>query len=325
MQATPTLRRLASLSLVVALAASLTTAAAGSAGAQAAPPQPPSCEPGPTQVTNVMARRNWRPVTPAKWRFPGNEIVLAEAGVAQPGPRRPFEYAVLRTAPEFASVQIDAEVRLDTPVNISNRDVIIVFGYRSATQFYYVHLSTDNTIYPHNGIFVVNNADRLRIDDQWNGRVGAPPAITDAAFHKVRVRYCSDTGLITVFVDGATTPLMTATNKTFQAGRVGFGSFDNIGRMRNLTVRGNAGCEGAVATIVGTNATEVIYGSNDDDVIATLDGHDAVLSGQGDDTVCAGGGNDIVLGQEGNDVLVGEEGADLLIGGPGRNELREEE
>jgi hypothetical protein len=31
---------------------------------------------------------------------------------------------------------------------------------------------------------------------------------------------------------------MTAADTTFGAGRVGFGSFDNIGRMRDLTVRG---------------------------------------------------------------------------------------
>ncbi|MCT9929628.1 hypothetical protein N5079_05270 [Planotetraspora sp. A-T 1434] len=197
-----------------------------------------ACHIGRTRVSGVTAASDWAPVTPSKWRFPGSEVVLAEAGTPQPGPRRPYEYAILARGPEFGSVQIDAEVRLDTPVQITNRDVIIVFGYQSPTQFYYAHLSTDNTIYPHNGIFVVDNADRLRLDDQWNGKVGAPPAITDAEFHKVRVRRCATTGEIAVYVDGASTPLMTATDKRFEAGRVGFGSFDNIGRMRGLTVTG---------------------------------------------------------------------------------------
>jgi hypothetical protein len=201
-----------------------------------------SCRVGDTRVGNVMAGSNWAPLTASKWQFPGSEVILAEAGTPPPGPRRPFEYAVLTAGPEFGSVQIDAQVRLDTPVSVSNRDVIIVFGYRSPTEFYYVHLSSDNTIYPHNGIFVVNNADRLRIDDQWNGSVGAPPAIVDAEYHKVRVRHCAATGEIAVYVDGATTALITATDKTFQSGRVGFGSFDNIGRMRALTVRGTPVC-----------------------------------------------------------------------------------
>jgi hypothetical protein len=200
------------------------------------------CTPGRTVVRNTNAARNWAPVTPAKWQFPGDQVILAQEGVSRPGPRRPFEYAVLTKGPEFGNVRIDAEVRLDTPTTISNRDVIIVFGYHSDTQFYYVHLSQDNTIYPHNGIFVVNNADRLRIDDQWNGQVGAPPAVTDDQWHKVRVQHCADTGRISVFVDGSGTPLITATDHTFTSGRVGFGSFDNIGRERDLTVTGTAIC-----------------------------------------------------------------------------------
>jgi hypothetical protein len=84
----------------------------------------------------------------------------------------------------------------------------------------------------------VNNADRLRIEHQWNGTVGAPPAVTDEQWHQVRVRHCADTGEIAVYLDGAKKPLMTATDTTFDSGRVGFGSFDNIGRLRNLTVTG---------------------------------------------------------------------------------------
>ena len=93
--------------------------------------------------------------------------------------------------------------------------MIIVFGYKSDTEFYYAHVSTDNTIYPHNGIFVVNNADRLRLDDQWSAVMsrGAPPAITDTAWHDVSVTRCADSGEIAVRVDGKL--LMTAVDKTF--------------------------------------------------------------------------------------------------------------
>jgi glucose/arabinose dehydrogenase len=201
-----------------------------------------SCEIGDTRLSRVMGAGNWAPVTPSKWRFPGDQVVLAEAGVERPGPRRPFEYAVLTKGPVLGNVQIDAEVRLDTPVEITNRDVIVVFGHRSDTEFYYAHLSTDNTIYPHNGIFLVNNADRLRIEDQWNEVLsrGAPPAITDAEWHRVRVVRCADSGETAVYVDGSKNPLMTTVNTTFNSGRVGFGSFDNIGRIRNLTVTGTA-------------------------------------------------------------------------------------
>ncbi|MEU8299951.1 PQQ-dependent sugar dehydrogenase [Micromonospora sp. NPDC048909] len=194
---------------------------------------------GNTKVRDTMRPSNWAPVTPSKWQFTGKQVILAEAGVTRPGPRRPFEYAVLTAGPEFAAVDVTAEVRLDTPVEVTNRDVIIVFGYKSDTEFYYAHVSTDNTILPHNGIFKVNNADRERIDYQWNGRSrGAAPAIVDADWHTVRVKHLPATGEIAVYIDGAKDPLMTAKDTTFGSGRVGFGSFDNIGRMRDLTVRG---------------------------------------------------------------------------------------
>ncbi|MCW2917047.1 MAG: hypothetical protein JWN52_5115 [Actinomycetia bacterium] len=197
---------------------------------------------GHTQVSHTAGAKNWAPVTPAKWRFEGDQVILAEPGVSRPGPRRPFEYAVLTKGPTFGSERIDADVRIDTPTDISNRDVIIVFGYQSDTQFYYAHLSQDNTIYPHNGIFVVNNADRVRIEDQWDAvrSRGATPAITDTNWHHVRVVHHADTGEIAVYVDYSKTPLMTAVDTTFTSGRVGFGSFDNIGRVRNLRVTGTS-------------------------------------------------------------------------------------
>src|SRR5204862_8242715 len=120
------------------------------------------CDAGHTRVEGGTAARNWAPVTPAKWQFTNHEVILAVPGEQRPGPRRPFEYAVLNKGPVFGSVDIEARVRIDTPVEVTNRDVIIVFGYRSDTEFYYAHLSSDNTIYPHNGIFGVNNADRVR-------------------------------------------------------------------------------------------------------------------------------------------------------------------
>ncbi|GGV31190.1 hypothetical protein GCM10010182_63200 [Actinomadura cremea] len=198
------------------------------------------CRTGPARVGHATSAGDWSPVTPSKWTFEHGQVVLAEAGEARPGPRRPFEYAVLNKGPEFASTQIDAEVRLDTPVAESNRDVIVVFGYRDDTHFYYAHLSSDNTIYPHNGVFLVNGADRVRIDRQWNANrsKGAPPAITDTEWHDVRVRHCAGTGEIAVHVDGADRPVFTALDTTLGSGRVGFGSFDNIGRLRDLTVRG---------------------------------------------------------------------------------------
>lgn len=226
----------------IALALSLSTGAlalgtAVPAGASLA--ETPGTGPEQVHVVAPATPQHWDPLTDDLWDYDGNQLVLTRAGTnPNDGVRRPFEYAIVSKGPELTDVTIDAEVRLDERVSVNNRDVIIVWNYQGPKRFYYAHFSQDNTIYPHNGIFVVDNADRRRIDDQWNGSVGAPPAVTDAEWHDVRVQYDADTGEIAAYVDGASEPLMTATDTTFSGGRVGFGSFDNYGRARHFRAVG---------------------------------------------------------------------------------------
>lgn len=196
------------------------------------------CGPVDASVTNVTEPGDWAPVTPSRWRFSAGEAVLAQKGTEPSGPRRPFEIAHVTTGPAFRSVMVDAQVRLDTPVTGRGEDVVVVFGYQSPTRYYYVHLSDDASSAVHNGIFVVADTDRRRIDHQWDGTAGAPPALPDNAWHEVRVVHCADTGRIAVHLDGSRTPLMTAQDGTLDHGRVGFGSFDNVGRIRGLVATG---------------------------------------------------------------------------------------
>ena len=232
----------AGLAAVAITATGLASAPTGGATAAPGPDTRASADRGDHRGFAVVkpkaSARDWDPLTDSKWAFEHGQVVMTERGTAPPGPRRPFEYAVVTKGPELSSLVYSAKVRIDEPVTRNDRDVILVWNYQSPTRFYYAHLSQDNTIYPHNGIFVVNDADRLRIDDQWNGTVGAPPAIDDTDWHDVRLEYWAPTGRIRVFVDGADEPLITATDTTFSGGRVGFGSFDNYGRVRDVRVAG---------------------------------------------------------------------------------------
>lgn len=189
-------------------------------------------------VVVPRAPSHWDPLTPGKWAFRGGQAVMTERGEAPTGPRRPFEYAVVTRGPELGRIDYRARVRIDEPVSRDDRDVVLVFNHTSPTRFSYAHLSQDNTIYPHNGIFVVDDADRVRVDDQWDGTVGAPPAIDDTAWHDVRLTFDPRTDRVAVYVDDLRRPLMTGTDATFDSGRVGFGSFDNYGRVRDVVVRG---------------------------------------------------------------------------------------
>jgi Ca2+-binding RTX toxin-like protein len=67
-------------------------------------------------------------------------------------------------------------------------------------------------------------------------------------------------------------------------------------------------CNGKLATIVGTTASETLTGTAGDDVIVGLGGND---------TISGAGGNDTICGGDGNDTLNGGTGANFQSGGTG--------
>lgn len=135
-------------------------------------------EQGPAQVRVVAPAtpQHWDPLTDDLWDYPGNQLILTRPGTnPNDGVRRPFEHAVVTKGPELTDVSVRAEVRLDESVEVSNRDVIIIWNYQGPKRYYYyAHFSQDNTIYPHNGIFVVDNADRRRIDASTSSGTARP-------------------------------------------------------------------------------------------------------------------------------------------------------
>lgn len=175
----------------------------------------------------------WILEEPELWTVEGDTLTLHTPGAIPEGLRRPGSVAVVAGTEDLGRMHLRAELRSTQDTTITGRDVILVFGYRSPEEFYYAHLSKDNTIMPHNGIFVVDHADRRRIDDQ--GVEGAPPArIHDTRWHRVRLDRDVESGAIRVFVDDLRTPILTATDTTFRSGAIGFGSFDDTGQIRRL-------------------------------------------------------------------------------------------
>jgi hypothetical protein len=138
---------------------------------------------------------------------------------------------VLQSAP-LARATVQVEMRSTAPEEVKNRDLEIIFGYESPGRFYYVHLAgiTDPN---HNGIFLVDNKDRRRIDDGT-----APPQLKDREWHRVRLERDGASGRIDVFVDGSAKPVLHATDTTITSGRVGLGSFDDTGEFRRFSVSG---------------------------------------------------------------------------------------
>ena len=87
------------------------------AGLVAAPAGASGTDPGsPIAIVVPRAPQHWDPLTDSKWELGGGQAVMTERGTAPPGPRRPFEYAVVTEGPVLGSLSYRAEVRLDEPV-----------------------------------------------------------------------------------------------------------------------------------------------------------------------------------------------------------------
>jgi hypothetical protein len=165
------------------------------------------------------------------WEIKDKMLVLAKAGTPGGPIRRPSALAVLQSEP-FVRATVQVEMRSTAPEEVKNRDLEIIFGYESPRRFYYIHLAgiTDAN---HNGIFLVDNKDRRRIDDGT-----AAPQLNDREWHRVRLERDGDSGRIDVFVDGSEHPALHATDTSIRAGRVGLGSFEDTGEFRRFGVAG---------------------------------------------------------------------------------------
>jgi len=166
------------------------------------------------------------------WEIKDQMLILAKAGTPGGPIRRPSALAVLQSEP-LVRATVQVEMRSTAPEAVKNRDLEIIFGYESPRRFYYVHLAgiTDAN---HNGIFLVDNKDRRRIDDGT-----AAPQLKDREWHRVRLERDGDSGRIEVFVDGSEQAALHATDTAIRAGRVGLGSFDDTGEFRRFGVAGN--------------------------------------------------------------------------------------
>ena len=106
-------------------------------------------------------RSDWDPLTDDQWDFerrPGRPHP-GRARTPTTVSRRPFEYAIVSKGPSCRR-----QHRRRGPARRGGQGQQPRRGpdleLPVPTRFYYAHFSQDNTIYPHNGIFVVDNADR---------------------------------------------------------------------------------------------------------------------------------------------------------------------
>jgi hypothetical protein len=177
--------------------------------------------------------RDWTLDGTGTWTMGDGLLSLVKAGTPGGPIRRPSALAVLNT-PVFGDATLEVEVRSTAamPDVTPRRDVLLIVGYQSPTRFYYAHISSVRDEV-HNGIFLVHDADRRRIDEQ-----SATAPLVDREWHRARLVREADSGRIAVYYGDGEAPIMTATDRTLPTGRVGVGSFDDTAEFRRVRVSG---------------------------------------------------------------------------------------
>jgi hypothetical protein len=110
----------------------------------------------------------------------------------------------------------------------------LFFGYQDKAHFYYVHIATKADPHAHS-VFLVNDKPRISIVKEGDRTEGVK---WTANYHHIRVVRETATGFIQVFFDDMKKPVMTATDKHFTHGRIGMGSFDDVGNFDEIVIRG---------------------------------------------------------------------------------------
>ncbi len=178
----------------------------------------------------------WEFSDPKAWKVEktdkGNVLSLFERTTPKVPHRSPFAIALLKdvTVGDFV---LEADFQ-STVKPYPKQDLCVIFGYQDGAHFYYSHLGkqTDKN---NNQLFIVNGANQSMIS------IRTTPGIDwDDEWHHVKVVRKTADGTIEVYWDDMKTPVQTATNKTFVAGRVGVGSFDDLGNFDNVVLRGIA-------------------------------------------------------------------------------------
>ena len=195
------------------------------------------------------ALKHFEMTDPSAWKLAkidGNRsLELFGASEYEPRVRSPRNIAMISDQP-FGSFVMEADV-MQTGREYGHRDMCFFFGMKDASNFYYTHLAPAPDPHAHN-IFLVNDEPRVAIATQVSDGVDWGET---SRWHKVKLERSVEDGTIKVYFDDMNTPIMEATDTHFTRGYIGFGSFDDTGRIDNIKIWGpkhGAAAEGFFAS-----------------------------------------------------------------------------
>lgn len=179
--------------------------------------------------------KGFRMTDPSAWKHVplagGGALELIHQSKYTPPVRSPVNVALIADR-QFGDFVLECDL-LQTGREYGHRDMCVFFGLQNPTNFYYVHIATAADDHAHN-VFLVRNAPRTKIARETTKGVQWGLNIP----HRVRVERRLAEGAIKVFFDDLTQPIMQAEDRSFGAGAIGFGSFDDTGRVDNIRIWG---------------------------------------------------------------------------------------
>ncbi len=143
--------------------------------------------------------------------------------------RSPFNIALL-DGYEFGDFVLECDM-LQTGKEYGHRDMCIFFGFVDRSHFYYTHIATKTDDRAHN-VFIVNDKPRTKISHKTTKGVDWGKD----KWQHVRIERDTKAGTIRVFFNDMKKPIMEAKDTTFKRGMIGFGSFDDTGRIDNVRI-----------------------------------------------------------------------------------------
>jgi hypothetical protein len=177
------------------------------------------------------ALQQFRFTQPSKWILSDGKSgkALEFTGISdyQPPYRSPHTIGLINNL-VVGSFVLEADL-LQTGKEYGHRDMCVVFGFGDPSHFYYAHMATKMDDNAHQ-IMLVNDAARKKISTFTTEGINWG----EAQWHKVRVERNVEDGTIKVSFDGKV--IEEANDKTFGKGYIGFGSFDDSGKIDNVKV-----------------------------------------------------------------------------------------
>ena len=164
---------------------------------------------------------------PEVWVCADGALELQGSSNYQPSFRSPLGIALLST-PAVGDFALEAELE-QTGREYGHRDLCVFFGFQDKDHYYYAHLATTPDANACN-VFLVNGAARRNLLEPLAKGV----AWGEGVFHQLHLERELESGRIRLYFDDMQTPLFDLVDKTLGAGRVGFGSFDDQGRFRDI-------------------------------------------------------------------------------------------